>query len=216
VILNQNATMPGIRSLLKNLLPKNVVSQIARRRFREFMSVGNSVMTNQFHLRLDRPLKGKKYVSVKDDCMLNCQIIFETEEGVVTFGNRVFIGNSQIICRSAVNFGSDIFIAWGCTFYDHDSHSLNYLDRQQDLKTQMEDFRKGLSFVHNKDWSKVKSRPITVKDNAWIGMNCLILKGVTIGEGAIVGAGSVVTKDVPDWTMVGGNPARVIKQLVKG
>lgn len=44
-------------------------------------------------------------------------------------------------------------------------------------------------------------------------MNCIILKGVTIGKGAIVGAGSVVTKDVPAWTFVAGNPARVIKDL---
>ncbi len=44
-------------------------------------------------------------------------------------------------------------------------------------------------------------------------MNCIILKGVTIGKGAIVGAGSVVTKDVPAWTLVAGNPARVIKDL---
>ena len=44
-------------------------------------------------------------------------------------------------------------------------------------------------------------------------MNCIILKGVTIGEGAIVGAGSVVTKDVPAWTVVAGNPARVVKKL---
>lgn len=46
-------------------------------------------------------------------------------------------------------------------------------------------------------------------------MNCIILKGVTIGEGAIVGAGSVVTKDVPAWTVVAGNPAKVVKTLTK-
>ena len=44
-------------------------------------------------------------------------------------------------------------------------------------------------------------------------MNCIILKGVTIGEGAIVGAGSVVTKDVPAWTVVAGNPAKIVKKL---
>lgn len=55
--------------------------------------------------------------------------------------------------------------------------------------------------------------PITVEDNVWIGANATILPGVTIGEGAIVAAGAVVTKDVPSRTIVGGNPARVIREL---
>lgn len=58
---------------------------------------------------------------------------------------------------------------------------------------------------------KSKGR-ITIQDNVWIGDNAVILSGVTIGEGAIVGANSVVTKDVPPFTVVGGVPARIIKQ----
>lgn len=53
---------------------------------------------------------------------------------------------------------------------------------------------------------------IFVQDDVWIGSRSIILKGVTIGEGSIVGAGSVVTKDVPPYTIVGGNPARIIKK----
>jgi len=64
-----------------------------------------------------------------------------------------------------------------------------------------------------KDWSNVISKEIIIKDKAWIGFNVIILKGVTIGEGAIVASGSVVTKDVPDFTLVGGNPARIIKSV---
>ena len=58
------------------------------------------------------------------------------------------------------------------------------------------------------------SAPIIIKDNVWIGMSAIILKGVTVGEGAIVAAGSVVTKDVPPHTIVAGVPARVIKKDV--
>ena len=62
-------------------------------------------------------------------------------------------------------------------------------------------------------WSDVANQPIKICKNAWIGTRSIILKGVTIGEGAIVAAGSVVTKDVPPYTLVAGNPAIVKKKL---
>jgi acetyltransferase-like isoleucine patch superfamily enzyme len=55
--------------------------------------------------------------------------------------------------------------------------------------------------------------PVIIGNSVWIGVNSTILKGVTIGEGSVVGAGSVVTKDVPPWTIVAGNPARVIREI---
>ncbi|MCC6483663.1 MAG: hypothetical protein IT209_02355 [Armatimonadetes bacterium] len=64
-----------------------------------------------------------------------------------------------------------------------------------------------------KDWSHVKMAPVRICDKAWIGARAIILKGVTIGEGAVIGAGSVVTKDVPAWCVAAGNPARVIRQV---
>ena len=61
--------------------------------------------------------------------------------------------------------------------------------------------------------SEGKSAPIIIHDNVWIASRAMILKGVTIGEGAVISAGAVVTKDVPPYTMVGGVPAKVIKEL---
>lgn len=58
-----------------------------------------------------------------------------------------------------------------------------------------------------------RDSPVTIEDYAWIGMNCIILKGVTIGSGAIVGAGSVVSRDVPPNCLACGNPARIVKKL---
>lgn len=54
-------------------------------------------------------------------------------------------------------------------------------------------------------------KPVVIKDFVWCGANVTIVPGVTIGEGAIIGAGSVITKDVPDYAVVGGNPATIIK-----
>ncbi len=55
------------------------------------------------------------------------------------------------------------------------------------------------------------SRPVEIKDFVWCGANVTIIPGVTVGEGAIIGAGSVVVKDVPDYAVVGGNPAKILK-----
>ncbi|EGY25567.1 bacterial transferase hexapeptide family protein [Desulfovibrio sp. A2] len=58
-----------------------------------------------------------------------------------------------------------------------------------------------------------RDRDVTIGDNVWLGMRCIVLKGVTIGDGAIVAAGSVVTRDVPPATLVAGTPARVVRHL---
>ena len=70
--------------------------------------------------------------------------------------------------------------------------------------------------VYHKNISEAFVAPVTIKKNAWIAIRTTILPGVTIGEGSIVAAGSVVTKDVPKNTLVGGIPAKVIKQIPEG
>ena len=67
-----------------------------------------------------------------------------------------------------------------------------------------------ISSGHPKQIADISSAPVVIKDEAWIGFNATILKGVTIGRGAVVGAASVVTKDVADYTIVAGNPAKAI------
>ena len=62
---------------------------------------------------------------------------------------------------------------------------------------------------------ETKGAPVTIEDDAFIFSNAIIMPGVTIGRGAIVMAGSVVTKDVPEWMVVGGNPAKMIKERKK-
>jgi maltose O-acetyltransferase len=66
--------------------------------------------------------------------------------------------------------------------------------------------------LHNRS-ERPPSRPVTIHDDAWIGMNAVILGGVTVGRGAVIATGAVVTQDVPPFTVVGGMPARVMKQL---
>ena len=175
--------------------------------------IHSSCILRSFSTRFDNPVDDKIYLTIGKDCIVSGSFIFESQEGKITIGEHCYIGSGIYISRSQIEIGNNVVIAWGCTIYDHDSHSLNYMDRRKDIDDVLNDIRNGRNFIQNKDWSNVHSKPIKICDDAWIGMNVLILKGVTIGEGAVVAAGSVVTKDVPAWTVVAGNPAAVVKKI---
>lgn len=141
------------------------------------------------------------------------QYIFEDGNGHITLGNRVHVGNgTQFISINSIVVGNDVTIAWGCTIYDHNSHSVLWQERANDTMQEYKDYMEFGDILCNKDWSNVHSAPIIIQDKVWIGFGCTILKGVHIGEGAIIAANSVVTKDVPAWTVVGGNPAKIIRK----
>ena len=103
-------------------------------------------------------------------------------------GSRVCVGpGAEIYNKAKVRIGSNVVISQGayiCTA----SHDISSPTMDLVLK------------------------PITIRDNVWIAAKAIILPGVTIGEGAVVGAGAVVAKDIPPWSVVVGNPARVVKK----
>lgn len=167
-------------------------------------------------MRIDTAINRKDVcVHIGAESMVGCNFIFESDRGNIEVGERTYIGGgTNIISRSSVIIGSDVTIAWGVWIYDHDSHSLDWRQRRKDIQRQNDDYRNGQNFIASKDWDTVKTRPIKICDKAWIGFNAIILKGVTIGEGAVVGAGAVVTHDVPPYTIVAGNPA-VVKGTVE-
>lgn len=145
-----------------------------------------------------------------NDSLINGNFYFETGEGQITIGDRVFIGGGTFISVDKIEIGNDVMFSWGCTVTDNNSHSLISAERANDVRDWKRSIdEKKVGFY--KDWSNVKHAPVVIKDKAWIGFNVIILKGVTIGTGAVVAAGSVVTKDVPDFAIVGGNPAKIIK-----
>jgi acetyltransferase-like isoleucine patch superfamily enzyme len=201
----------GIRNIIQRFSFKRHLKMIV-----PFIAMGNSHLLPGFRLLMLHPVASKKFLKIGNDSMLDCQINFESSAGEVVIGDRVYLGASTLICRTRIEFGNNIFVAWGTYFYDHDSHSINHLARREDITQQLKDYREGVDFRLNKNWSGVNTKPIKINDDAWIGMNCIILKGVTIGEGAIVAAGSVVTRDVPPWTIVAGNPAVVVRTITKG
>lgn len=199
----------NLMAAYKSFLRKRLLRQ-----YKDFYAIDDSVvLTDNFFMRFDNPMAEKLYLTISRNCIIGGRFVFESSSGQISVGEHSYIGNSLFICRSNIEIGHNVTIAWGSTIYDHDSHSLNYIERRKDIDDELVAIRSGVNFIQNKNWDVVNSKPIKICDDVWIGMNCIVLKGVTIGEGAIVGAGSVVTKDVPAWSVVGGNPAKVIKYL---
>lgn len=179
-----------------------------------YMSVGScTIIQNPNCLDFRLPTEERKYVTIGDRCMVRGQFIFETPSGEVSIGNNCQIGEATFICRTRIDVGDDVTMAWGITLYDHDSHSTNWEYRKHDNEQCYKDYITTGNNIANKDWTHVKSAPIRIEDKVWIGMDVLILKGVTIGEGSVVAARSVVTKSIPPYSLVAGNPARVVKSL---
>jgi acetyltransferase-like isoleucine patch superfamily enzyme len=122
----------------------------------------------------------------------------------VSIGNNTFFGRSRIISASRIDIGSDVLVSWGCYIVDHDSHPLSWELRRDDVRNW---------YVGKKVWDHVATAPVKIGDRAWIGFNTIVLKGVTIGDGSVIGAGSVVTRSIPANVVAAGNPARVIRTL---
>lgn len=176
-----------------------------------FVKIGLGTSFNFQNIEIRIKEIDKIFLKIGEDSIIEARFIFETKNGLIEIGDRTFIGGgTNLICIDNITVGNDVLISWGCTIMDNNSHSLLWGQRKNDVK----DWKKGIDenkIGKYKDWTNVEHLPIIIKNKAWIGFNVIILKGVTIGEGAIVAAGSVVTKDVPDFAVVAGNPAKIVK-----
>lgn len=127
--------------------------------------------------------------------------------GRISIGNDCYVGDgTRIWSGESVRIGNNVLISHNVNIVDTNSHEI-------DFKERAERYKELIKNGHWNDKGSIITSPVIIKDNAWISFNVTILKGVTIGKGAIVGAGSVVTKDVPDWTIVAGNPAKIIREI---
>jgi acetyltransferase-like isoleucine patch superfamily enzyme len=148
--------------------------------------------------------KADNHMEVGANSMLASRVVYEKAGARLRIGARSFIGLGLMSIAEYVDIGDDVLVSWGTTIVDHHSHSLRARERINDV----EQWIKG-----HKDWTGVRIVPVRIENRAWLGFNVSLLPGVVVGEGAIIGASSVVTKSVPAWTIAAGNPARVLREL---
>lgn len=147
-------------------------------------------------------LSGSLFVCEKARLEVDAFDVYAGSRINVNAGAELVLGSGYmnhdcvIDCFSSIRIGQNVVISERVVIRDSDNHFITW--------------RGG-----NCNEDKPMSAPIVIGDHVWIGMNVIVLKGVTIGEGVVVSAGSVVTKDVPPHSLVAGVPAKVIKADVE-
>lgn len=199
-----------LKKILKFKSKKNVPNLV---KFKKNLNIDNStILLKNTNIRFDLPdkIQNRTYLTIGEKGTINAEFVFETEKGEVLIGSNVHLGGVTFVSINKIQIGNDVTISWGVTIYDHNSHSIYWDERKNDNSNYYNDC---LNKTNSKDWTNVISEPVIIESKVWIGFDVIILKGVAIGEGAVVGAKSVVTKNVEPWTVVAGNPAKVIKYL---
>ncbi|MGF7081439.1 acyltransferase [Mucilaginibacter sp. UYCu711] len=136
-------------------------------------------------------------ISLGNNCMIEDNVMFKTthpflESNVIIIGNNSFIGfGCEFNSSAKINIGNDCLIASYTTVVDT-GHAVDKCFKIND--------------------QAVLSEEITILNDVWIGSKCIILKGIKIGQGSVVAAGSVVNKSIPDYEVWAGVPARFIKK----
>lgn len=146
------------------------------------------VRKDPFHTLLFMAEQSQIYVSGNFSIYSGAKI-YINKGAELLLGSGYINHNLNLSCFERIELGENVCISENVTIRDSDDHDI---------------------FPSNKK----KTLPIKIGDHVWVGMNSTILKGVTIGDGAIVAAGSVVTRDVPANSLVGGVPAKIIKESI--
>ena len=139
-------------------------------------------------------------------CYAGCSFAIG-EKGSCSIGDFTLVNGALIMAEERIEIGSHCLISWNVGLADSDFHPIDAAQRLIDTQA-LAPFFEG-----RPPRPALRTAPVIICDNVWIGMNAVILKGVTIGENSVVAAGAVVTKSVPPNVVVAGNPGIVVRKL---
>jgi acetyltransferase-like isoleucine patch superfamily enzyme len=172
-----------------------------------YVTSGERTFFRGYQARVINPTLDKNKIILANDVVIDGELHVFNHGGNIKIGEFSYVGvGTRIWSGESITIGKNVLISHNVGISDTSAHEFDYKVRAEQYK----------SLIKNgfpKENFGVKTAPIIIEDHAWINFNAIIMRGVTIGKGAIVAAGSIVTKDVPPFTLVAGNPAKVIKQL---
>lgn len=158
------------------------------------INIQNGYLFLNKSMRVKEPFLGM--LEMGENAEINVQNTFSIHSGChiivlknakLNLGSGYINRNVKIRCYQEISIGNDVAISENVTIWDSDAHQIMGKEKQM-------------------------TQPISIGNHVWIGTNATILKGVTIGDGAIIAAGSIVTKDIPAGCLAAGVPAKVIKE----
>jgi len=145
-------------------------------------------------------------IKIGSETHIRAQLLVFPNGGQISIGNQCYVGeNSRVWSMDSIKIGDRVMISHNVNIHDSGSHSISAKERNLH-------FLEIIRVTHPKILPNVSHAPVIIENDVWIGFNSIIFQGVTIGEGAIVGAQSLVVHDVPPYSIVMGNPAMIIGQ----
>jgi acetyltransferase-like isoleucine patch superfamily enzyme len=170
--------------------------------FGEGFYLESAQVFRHFRARRENALQIGRFVS----CYAGCSFSLG-EQATVKIGDHSLLNGALLMAEESIEIGEYCLISWNVGIADSDFHPIDPAQRRQDALA--------LSpYLPNRpERPKIKTAPVKIGNNVWIGMGAVILKGVTIGDNSVVAAGAIVTRSVPPNTIVAGNPATVVKEL---
>jgi acetyltransferase-like isoleucine patch superfamily enzyme len=139
-------------------------------------------------------------------CYAGCSFALG-KDGTCSVGDFTLMNGVLVMAEERIEIGSYCIMSWNVGIADSDFHPIDAAQRRVDSLA-LAPF-----YEQRPPRPPLRTKPVRIHDNVWIGMGALVLKGVEIGENSIVAAGAVVTKSVPANVVVAGNPAVVVKEL---
>lgn len=153
----------------------------------------------RFHSELETAL-----LIGRNSTLDHCQ--FSTSKSAkISIGDNCYLTSVILMCEFEIRIGNRVMIGWNSALADSDFHPIDPALRIQDAIA--------LSPASTTSRPPIESKPILIQDDVWIGPMVTILKGVTIGRGAFIEPGSMITRDIPAHARIGGNPATIIGKI---